>query len=521
MHVLENILRHYEFSFRAMCVGAVFCAEQVYNFIEPCKKIAVRILSVRSFFFGGSVVSENFYAGLDPRMFQFFDSMLEGILLLDENMVIQYANKSYLDYTKLDKDHVVGQYLPSIRPGAVTPRVFKTQKAEYNFHRVFDDGTQSYSDSIPLLKDGKVVAGITITRDVKVLNSLFNSIKEKEKQISQLSQRVKEFKYTARFAFDAVIGNDSDFCEIARKVAPTDSSVLLAGESGTGKEVMAQAIHNASHRRDQPFVDVNCAALPESLIESELFGYVPGAFTSAHRNGKIGLFELAQGGTIFLDEITEMPLPLQGKLLRVIQERQMRRIGGSQNIQLNVRMIAATNRDIEHAMTSGTFRQDLFYRLAVAIIKIPPLRERQGHIDSFIQAFIREQEKKTGRVYTISSEARQIMRKYSWPGNVRQLQNAVEYGCMASVDGEIIPQTLPYYLLKDTGAYSKYSKSESLMLPDESLAGAMDRMEKEILQERLRKHGGSLAAKKEIAASLGIGIATLYNKLQKHGLHQK
>ncbi|CAK7065464.1 MAG: Anaerobic nitric oxide reductase transcription regulator NorR [Desulfovibrio sp.] len=470
---------------------------------------------------GGNALSTNFYNDFDPRMLRVFDSMLEGIMLLDENMVIQYANKSYLEYTKLDKEQIVGQYLPSVRPGAVTPRVFKTKKAEYNFHRVFDDGTQSYSDSIPILEDGKVVAGLTVTRDIKVLNSLFNSIKEKEKHISQLSERVKELKYTARYAFDAVIGSDSHFCEIARKVAPTDSSVLLVGESGTGKEVMAQAIHNASHRRDQPFVDVNCAALPESLIESELFGYVPGAFTSAHRNGKIGLFELAQGGTIFLDEITEMPLPLQGKLLRVIQERQMRRIGGNQNIQLNVRMIAATNRDIENAMASGTFRQDLFYRLAVAIIKIPPLRERAGHIDAFIQAFIREQEQKTGRSYTVSAEARQIMRKYSWPGNVRQLQNAVEYGCMASVDGQIIPQTLPYYLLKDTGAYGKYAKSESLVLPGESLSGAIDRMEKEILQERLRKQGTSLAAKKDIAASLGIGIATLYNKLQKHGLQQK
>jgi transcriptional regulator with PAS, ATPase and Fis domain len=398
--------------------------------------------------------------------------------------------------------------------------VFKNKKAEYNFHRVFEDGTQSYSDSIPIIENGKVVAGITIIRDVKVLNNLFNSIKEKENHISQLNQRVKELKYTARYSFDTVIGNESDFCKIARKVAPTDCSVLLSGESGTGKEVIAQAIHNASPRRDQPFVDVNCSALPENLIESELFGYAPGAFTSAHHKGKIGLFELAQGGTIFLDEITEMPLSLQSKLLRVIQERQVRRVGSNQNIQLNVRIIAATNQDIESAMVNGTFRQDLFYRLAVAIIKIPPLRERSGDIDSLIKAFVSWQEQKNGKKYAVSPSAQQIMRQYSWPGNIRQLQNAVEYSCMASVDGQIMPETLPYYLLKDTGTYDRYEKSESRILPDESLAKALGRTEKEILQKMLQKYGSSLAAKKEIAAALGIGIATLYNKLQKHDLHK-
>jgi transcriptional regulator with PAS, ATPase and Fis domain len=455
-------------------------------------------------------------------MLQFFDSMLEGILLLDENIIIRYANKSYLDYVKMSKEQVIGQYLPSIRPGSISPRVYKTQKAEYNVHRVFDDGTQSYSDSIPILEDGKVVAGITITRDVKALNSLFNKVKEKEKYISQLSQRVKELKYTARFDFDVVIGNDASFCEIAKKVAPTDSSVLLVGESGTGKKVMAQAIHNASHRCNQPFVDVNCAALPENLIETELFGYAPSASTDAHRNGKIGLFELAQGGTIFLEEITEMPLLFQEKFLRVVQERQMRRIGGSQNIQLNVRIIAAASRDIVHAMADGAFRQDLFYRLAFTIIKIPSLRERKEDIDAFVKTFIKEQEQKKGRRYTLSPEVFQIMHKYSWPGNVRQLQNVVEYGCMASEeDGQIVPQTLPYYLLKDTGAYNQYGKTESLMLPEETLTDTMNRVEKGILREMLQKHGTSFAAKKEIAAALGIGIAALYNKLQKHGFHTK
>lgn len=457
----------------------------------------------------------------DPKALQLFDDMLEGIILLDEKMIVRYVNKSYLDYSKLSREQLMGKVLPSVRPGGATIRAFTSKKPEYNVYRVFEDGTQSYSDSIPIVENGTVVGGISVIRDIKVLNNLFNDIKEKEKQIFQLSQRVKELKYNARFSFDTIIGGDSDFCRIARKAAATDSSVLLQGESGTGKEVIAQAIHNASHRRDHPFVDVNCAALPENLIESELFGYVPGAFTSAHRNGKIGLFELAQGGTIFLDEITEMPLALQGKLLRVIQERQMRRLGGNQNIRLNVRMIAATNRDIEQAMAGGAFRQDLFYRLAVAIIHIPPLRERQKDIDAFIRGSLREQEQRMGLQYTLSPEARRIMRNYSWPGNVRQLQNAVEYGCMASMDGQIVPQTLPYYLLKDTDAYTRYSRRGLMKLPDESLAATINRVEKDILQEMLRKHGSSMAAKKEIAASLDIGIATLYNKLQKHGLTLK
>ena len=200
------------------------------------------------------------------------------------------------------------------------------------------------------------------------------------------------------------------------------------GESGTGKEVLAQSIHQGSYRGGQPFVDVNCAALPESLLESELFGYVPGAFTGASKNGKTGLFELANGGTLFLDEITEMPMPLQGKLLRVLQEQQIRRLGDNKNIKINVRIIAATNRDVKKAMEENVFRQDLFYRMAIAI-QIPPLRERKKDLDLYINYFLQPLERQYNRHFQLSKEARQIMHNYRWPGNVRELQNVLEYCC--------------------------------------------------------------------------------------------
>jgi transcriptional regulator with PAS, ATPase and Fis domain len=200
----------------------------------------------------------------------------------------------------------------------------------------------------------------------------------------------------------------------------------------------------------------------------------------------------------------------------------MRRLGGSQNLNLDVRIIAATNLDVEQAMASGVFRQDLFYRLAVVVIKIPPLRDRQEDIDSFIQAFIREQQEKRRQKFTLSPDAYRIMRQYTWPGNVRQLHNSIEYSCLASVDGQIIPETLPYYLLKDTGALKQPVAPKTVeAIPGETLASTLDRVEADILQNMLQSHGASTAAKKEIAAVLGIGIATLYNKLQKHGLQEK
>ena len=279
---------------------------------------------------------------------RWFDLLIEGIVILDEKQRFVYANKSFLNYVHWEDEkyeQCKGKDWTEVRPGTVAHKAFATRRPIYNYHRIFDDGVESYVDVIPYWDDGEIVGAIIVVRDVILLRDLRQKVKEKEKYISQLNERVKGF-YKTRYTFEDIIGQDYPYIKLAKKAAQTDNSVFLIGESGTGKEVVAQSIHRDSYRGGQSFVDINCASLPETLLDSELFGYVPGAFTGASKNGKIGLFELANGGTLFLDEITEMPLPLQSKLLRVLQERQIRRLGDTKNIKVDVRVIAATNQDM-------------------------------------------------------------------------------------------------------------------------------------------------------------------------------
>jgi transcriptional regulator with PAS, ATPase and Fis domain len=453
----------------------------------------------------------------NEKTMEWFNTVLEGVIILDENMVVMYANPSFLEYAKLKKEQIIGQYFPKARPGAVSPRAYKEKKPLYNIHRTIPNGVESYVDILPTIEEGEVIGALILVRDIRVLNALFARIQEKDTQIKQLGQRLREI-YRVGTTFQDVIGAGESFFEEARKAAGTECSVLLTGESGTGKEVIAQAIHNESQRRRQPFVDINCAALPESLFESELFGYAPGAFTGASRNGKIGLFELANGGTLFLDEITEMPLAMQSKLLRVLQEQTIRRLGDNKNIPLDVRVIAATNRDILHAVETGVFREDLYYRLAVAVIQIPPLRERKEAIAQLVAYFIELYRRKNKKEIHINREAERILRSCGWPGNVRQLKNAIEYSCAFSANGEITIETLPHYVF-DCPQAQPAGPVEVKRNPRETLPQLLDRMEAEVLAEALREYGDGLTAKEQIAKELGISIATLYNKLRKHSLN--
>ena len=441
-----------------------------------------------------------------------FHSMLEGIVILDRNQRLLYANPAFLNYSHLNYEKSLGRPWAELRPGAISPKVFEEKKAVYNCHRVLDDEVESYVDIIPFCEEGEVLGALIVVRDIRTLRSLMQRVQDKESYISRLNERVKSF-YKARYTFADVIGGDDPYIYLAKKAAQTDKSVLLIGESGTGKEVLAQSIHQGSYRGGQPFVDVNCAALPESLLESELFGYVPGAFTGASKNGKTGLFELANGGTLFLDEITEMPMPLQGKLLRVLQEQQIRRLGDNKNIKINVRIIAATNRDVKKAMEENVFRQDLFYRMAIAI-QIPPLRERKKDLDLYINYFLQPLERQYNRHFQLSKEARQIMHNYRWPGNVRELQNVLEYCCMVTPTDRIMPPSLPDYVR--TGMEEHQRRDwPSLAQPGETLEETMNRVEGSILCEMLRHYGTSTAAKKNIAKALGISLSTFYNKLKK------
>jgi two-component system NtrC family response regulator len=291
--------------------------------------------------------------------------------------------------------------------------------------------------------------------------------------------------------------------ESIRKVATTDAPVLVLGESGTGKEMTARAIHRLSSRRDGPFVAINCSAIPESLMESELFGHEKGAFTGAHAQRK-GRIEVSEGGTLFLDEIGEVPLPIQVKLLRFLQEQCIERVGGRQEIQVDTRVVAATNADLKKGMSGGTFREDLFYRLAVVQIVLPPIRDRRDDILLLAQSFLNRfsaESNKSG--LTFSQDALRALRRHSWPGNVRELQNRVRRAVIMSGGKRLSAQDLE---LEQTAA----SQASSLKEARESL-------EREMIQEALRKHSGKITA---AATELGISRPTFYELMEKLGVQK-
>ncbi|MCS7013907.1 MAG: sigma-54 dependent transcriptional regulator [Chloroherpetonaceae bacterium] len=308
----------------------------------------------------------------------------------------------------------------------------------------------------------------------------------------------------AKYLPKNIIGFSPVFREVldtVEKVAPSRATVLLLGESGTGKEVIARAIHEMSGRRDKPFVKVNCGALPDSLLESELFGYEKGAFTNAIKQKK-GRFELAHGGTIFLDEIADMPTPLQVKLLRVLQDGEFERLGGEETIKVDVRIIAATNKDIEKEIEQGRFREDLYYRLNVIKIKLPPLRQRQDDIIPLAQHFLEKYALLNAKsIKGISPEAMRLLEGHHWRGNVRELENVIERATVLCSGDMIQKEHLPDYI---TG--QEHSKVVSFRI-----GTTLEEIEEVMIARTLEATGGS---KEETARLLGIGVATLYRKLK-------
>jgi len=304
-------------------------------------------------------------------------------------------------------------------------------------------------------------------------------------------------------------------CEMVRRVAPTDTTILIYGESGTGKELVAKAIHANSLRREKKFLAINCAALPEPLLESEMFGHVKGAFTGASSD-KEGLFEAARGGTILLDEIGSMPLAIQGKLLRVLQEREVRRVGSNENVPVDARVLAATNTQLEKLIRDGTFREDLYYRLSVIPITVAPLRERPEDILPIIYHVIRAETPKGKELPALEPDAARLLESYSWPGNVRELENAIKHALAFTTEGRISAKDLPARLLEWAGrnpAPASETSAEREKLDaarGKSLKAFLRQKEKEYLQQVLDVTGGN---KEEAARTLKISLATLYRKL--------
>ncbi|WP_415875487.1 sigma 54-interacting transcriptional regulator [Clostridium sp.] len=433
----------------------------------------------------------------------------DGITVVDSNGIITMISTAYAEFLGVDREAAIGKHVTDIIENTRMHIVAKTGIAEVaQLQKI--KGKYMIATRIPIIKEGKVqgAVGKVLFRNIKDFNSLYKKVRKIEKDAQIYGGYVKESN-SATYSFSNIIGNSKKLEEaknIARKAALTNSNVLLKGESGTGKELFAHAIHNASDRAHENFVKVNCAAIPMDLLESELFGYEKGSFTGANKEGKIGKFELADGGTIFLDEIGDMPLHMQVKLLRVLQEKEVERIGSVVTKHIDIRVVAATNRNLEDMIKLGEFREDLYYRLNVVTINIPPLRERPDDIVTLTSFLIDKIcNKLDKKISGISSKAMNYMKRYRWEGNVRQLENVLERAInLVEYDEEIGLEHLPQDIIGNI-----------IESPIEKLEDTLNKAEKEAILDALRVFNGN---KSKAAKALNISRTTLYEKMAKHNM---
>ena len=430
------------------------------------------------------------------------DAMDNGIILTDPETFVTYVNPAFLKFAGLKEEQLVGKLLRSVRSHSQLHVALENKEPIYNKRRV-QDGVESFSSLIPLIENGELIGGLCVVKEVDVLKNLIDEMAELRRKERYYGEA--ENSNFTRYMFDKVVGRNGGLKELiqtAQKIAVSEGSILITGESGVGKEVLAQSIHNSSNRSKGPFIAVNCSAIPEALWESEFFGYATGAFTGAKKEGKMGLFELAQGGTLFLDEVGEIPLTLQSKLLRVLEEGKIRKVGSEKEVSTDVRIIAATNKDLRQLVADGEFRLDLYYRIAVFPIEIPPLRERRQDIPEFVYSILEDFNRTARKHVRISQAAIEVLQNYDWPGNVRELKNVMEFTCSFQDDEKlIVPSDLPKHIA--AGSYE--------LKMGATLKELVSQYEKTIVNNYLEQMGDSLAAKKEIAKMLGISLATLYN----------
>lgn len=457
-----------------------------------------------------------------------FSAILEGLIespymayvIVDKEGFITVMNQTFLDILEMKMDEVIGRYVLEVLPHSELPEVLKTgriDKADIWPIR----GRDTIVTRMPIFKNGEIMGAIgqSLFLDMSAAKILTKKIQDMEKELHLYKNEVSQI-YSAKWKFENLIGTSREFLtakSIARQLSQSVSTILITGESGTGKELFAQAIHNESARRSSPFVRINCAALPENLLESELFGYEEGAFTGAKKGGKPGKFELAKGGTIFLDEIGDMPLTMQTKLLVVLQEKIIERVGGTNPIPIDVRVIAATNRDLEQMVSKQEFREDLYYRLNVVRLNIPPLRNRLEDLPWLVEDLItRISNCLNTPPRQMAPEALKILREYTWPGNVRELENLLERAINLANMSDASCITAEHFpsLLAPTGE-RKYSKIEILDNGQTTLPGLIEKIEKHMIMQVLQETGGNRA---QTAKTLGIHSSALYRKISKYGL---
>lgn len=443
-----------------------------------------------------------------------FDNIYNGVMVTDAEGFITHFNKPYGRFLGLDPEAQIGKHCTEVVENTRMHIVAKTGKAEIN-QAHWIEGQNMVVQRIPIKRDGKVIAvfGQVMFKNVKDVGKLAQKLSLLESKIRLYEEELLNLRST-RYTINSIVGRSRAIDALkteALRAATNIFPVLISGESGTGKELFAQAIHHAGPRKLYPFVRINCAAIPKDLIESELFGYEKGAFTGAQAGGKPGKFELAHSGTVFLDEIGDMPLEMQPKLLRVLEDKEFERIGGNMVIRSDFRLIAATNQDLDKMIADGRFRKDLFYRLNVISIHIPPLRERKRDIIPIVGHLLHKLAEEAALPHIkLAKETEALLKTYAWPGNVREISNALERA-LSALEGETIePDHLPFYI---TRGGERSIKSEHA-----SIKEAQARVEKTAILRALAEAD----YKKTFAADmLGIHRTLLYKKMKKYGIALK
>lgn len=438
------------------------------------------------------------------------DCIYEAICVVDEDGIVRIWNESAEKLYKVKYEDIIGKNIADVFPNAIVEHVRREKIVVENKQHLPRENSHILANARPLYVEKKFRGAVSTDRDFKEVLTLYSELEQANSKLVFLENEIKRYSgvFGNMIGVSPIILNR---ISMARQIAPTSTSTMITGDSGTGKEVFARAIHELSGRKGL-FVPVNCSAIPNELFESEFFGYCSGAFTGANQKGKIGLFELADRGTIFLDEIGDMPLHMQAKLLRVLQEKEITKVGGANSIKIDARVISATNKNLNKMVKEGSFREDLFYRLNVIEIQLPSLKERFEDIPILINHFLKEFANKNGRcIKAIDIEAMKILLNYDWPGNIRELMNVVEHMVVISDTEKIYKSSIPNYILLS-------DKNTNLSLDNYplDLNLAIKNLERETIQRAL-----SMAKNNKSKASklLNIPRATLYHKIQEYNIN--
>lgn len=452
--------------------------------------------------------------GLHIRIRDILDSSYDGIYITDGEANTIMVNKAYERIAGIKVEELIGRNMNDlVEEGYISKSatlLVLEEKKVITIEQNFKTGKKALVTSTPVFNcTGNITMVVTNVRDITELYELKEKLDEKENLTKKYSVELEAMKIELLKNNDLIAKDKKmlDIIQMAIRVAPIDTTVLITGETGVGKEEIAKLIYKNSNRKNKQFIKVNCGSIPKTLIEAELFGYEKGAFTGASKDGKIGLFEAADGGTIFLDEIGELPFDMQVKLLRVLQDGQFTRVGGVEEITVDIRILAATNRNLEEMVNEKLFREDLYYRLNIVPITIPPLRDRRDDIIPLIHYFLNKLNKKYNFNKVISSEALKILYTYEWKGNVRELRNIIERIMVMSEKDIINKVDLPKNILA-------FDKEQNMINEDEivPLRQALNKVERHLLNIAFNTYGNV----RDAAKALEIDPATFVRKRQKY-----